>query len=94
MDDRSVDEDSISSSDAVSTAGDEADDITLSVDGINLRMLKSLLKSYGTVRSFSLTKDVDPMKASASLYDIYVLTCIWMVSALREGISCGVLRPS
>jgi hypothetical protein len=34
------------------------------------------------------------MKASASLYDIYVLTCIWMVSALREGISCGVLRPS
>ena len=82
MDDRSVDEDGSSGEYTVSTSGDEADVAELAVDGINLKMLKSLLKSYGSIKSFSLTKDVDPMKASAFLYDmrwtnIYIYISGW-----------------
>lgn len=55
-----------------STSGDEADVAKLAVDGINLKMLKSLLKSYGSIKSFSLTRDIDPMKVSAFLYEICV----------------------
>jgi hypothetical protein len=69
VDDRSVYEDSISSEDAVSTTGGEENDIT---DGINLKMLKSLLKSFGSIRLFSLVKDADLMKVSAFLPDMYL----------------------
>jgi hypothetical protein len=72
VDDRSVYEDSSSSEDAVSTTGGEDDDVALADDGINLKMLKSLLKSFGSVRSFSLAKDVDTIKASAVMYVICV----------------------
>lgn len=64
MDDRSIDEGSDPNEDAV---GDDADIITGAGDGINLNMLKSLLKSFGTVRVFSLVKDIDPtVKVGAS----------------------------
>lgn len=72
VDDRSVDEDNSLSEDAVSTTGDGADNTTLAGDGINLKMLKSLLKSFGSVRSFSLAKDVDPIRVSAFLYGVCV----------------------
>jgi hypothetical protein len=62
-----LDEDGHSIEDAVLTSADEANEVTLGGDGINLKMLKGLLKSFGSIRSFFLAKDVDPMKASASV---------------------------
>jgi hypothetical protein len=56
VDDRSIDEGSSPNEDAV---GDDADIVTGAGDGINLKMLKSLLKSFGTVRVFFLVKDID-----------------------------------
>ncbi|KAF8236469.1 hypothetical protein L208DRAFT_1375985 [Tricholoma matsutake] len=70
VDDRSVDEDNSLSEDAVSTTGDGADNTTLAGDGINLKMLKSLLKSFGSVRSFSLAKDVDPIRPHVKVFHV------------------------
>lgn len=96
MDDRSVEEDGTSSEDALSATGDEADIVTVAGDKINLKMLKSMLKSFGSLRSFSLAKDIDSNKAGASLFVTYVsrLTRVWIVPTLCKGFSCGVLRPS
>jgi hypothetical protein len=63
-----LDEDDYLTEDAVLPSADEANQVTLGDDGINLKMLKSLLKSFGSIRSFSLAEDVDPMKASASVW--------------------------